>query len=157
VTGEQDGFGDGFEEGPDDEYAEPYEDDFADDIADDLADEAELGQLVRPYTLTRGRTSHAAAQVFDLVTQISAASRDPSGAEEEAQDPEHEAILELVRIRTLSVAELAADLDLPLGVVRILLGDLFEAELIEVIRPVPVAQLPDAEILREVIRGLRAL
>lgn len=142
MTGEPGGLpdrfeGDGFEEGPD--------------------DEAELGQLVRPYTLTRGRTRHAVAEAFDLVTQISAAPRDPAAADEDAQDPEHEAILELVRIRTLSVAELAADLDLPLGVVRILLGDLFEAELIEVTRPVPVAQLPDADILREVIRGLRAL
>ena len=112
-----------------------------------------MGPGVRVY----GRTRHAVAEVFDLVTQISAALRDPATADDDTQDPEHEAILELVRVRTLSVAELAAELDLPLGVVRILLGDLFEAELIEVTRPVPVAQLPDAEILREVIRGLRAL
>ncbi|WP_042382947.1 DUF742 domain-containing protein [Streptacidiphilus melanogenes] len=147
MPGEQDGFdgADGFEEEPDDA------------LADHDAEEAELGQLVRPYTLTRGRTRHAVSEAFDLVTQISPAPRESGGADEEAQDPEHEAILELVRVRTLSVAELAADLDLPLGVVRILLGDLFEAELIEVTRPVPAAELPHVDILREVIRGLRAL
>ncbi|WP_084700181.1 DUF742 domain-containing protein [Streptacidiphilus anmyonensis] len=155
MRGEQDGFGgvDGFEEEPDD----AFDDRDADHDADAYADEAELGQLVRPYTLTRGRTRHAVSEVFDLVTQIGAAPRESGGGEEEAQDPEHEAILELVRVRTLSVAELAADLDLPLGVVRILLGDLFEAELIHVTRPVPAAELPHVDILREVIRGLRAL
>jgi hypothetical protein len=146
MTGEQDGSDgfDGFEEE-------------LDEHADGFADEAELSQLVRPYTLTRGRTRHAAAEAFDLVTQISPAPREPGTADEDAQDPEHEAILDLVRVRTLSVAELAADLDLPLGVVRILLGDLLDAELIELTRPVPAAELPDVDILREVIRGLRAL
>ncbi|MEY9873932.1 DNA-binding transcriptional ArsR family regulator [Streptacidiphilus sp. MAP12-33] len=136
------------------------QDGFADDDGasfDGFADEEELGQLVRPYTLTRGRTRHAAAEAFDLVTQISAAPRDPGTTDEESQDPEHEAILDLVRARPLSVAEIAADLDLPLGVVRILLGDLLDAELIHLTRPVPAAQLPDESILREVIKALRAL
>ncbi|SEM27763.1 DUF742 domain-containing protein [Streptacidiphilus jiangxiensis] len=150
MRGEQDGFEDpsAFTD------ADVTEEGFAEE---GFADEEELGQLVRPYTLTRGRTRHAAAEVFDLVTQISAAAGEGGGVDEETQDPEHEAILELVRVRPLSVAEIAADLDLPLGVVRILLGDLFEADLIEVTRPVPAAQLPDESILREVIRGLRAL
>jgi hypothetical protein len=55
------------------------------------------------------------------------------------------------------VAELAADADLPVGVVRVLLGDLLEAGFVKVRRPVPPAQLPDERILREVIEGLRAL
>jgi hypothetical protein len=42
-------------------------------------------------------------------------------------------------------------------VVRILLGDLLDAELIRVSRPVPTALLPDVSVLREVIQGLRAL
>ncbi|GAA1599429.1 hypothetical protein GCM10009678_94740 [Actinomadura kijaniata] len=42
-------------------------------------------------------------------------------------------------------------------VVRVLIGDLAEEELVHVTRPVPPAELPDESILREVIDGLRAL
>lgn len=61
------------------------------------------------------------------------------------------------RDETQSVAELAADADLPVGVVRVLLGDLLEAGHVKVSRPVPPARLPEMRILREVIEGLRAL
>lgn len=61
------------------------------------------------------------------------------------------------RQEPLSVAELAAELDLPVGVVRVLIGDLLDAELVHVSRPVPPAELPDEKVLREVIEGLRAL
>ena len=121
-------------------------------------DEAEQARLVRPYTLTRGRTWHAGNDAFDVIAQIAAAEGQPDAdPDEPAEDPEQLAILELVRRRPLSVAEVAAETDLPLGVVRILLGDLLDAELITVSRPVPAAQLPDVRILREVIQGLRAL
>jgi hypothetical protein len=120
-------------------------------------DEAEQAQLVRPYTLTRGRTWHAEGEGLDVIAQVSAAVEADSADADLAEDPEHQAILELVMARTLSVAELAAGTDLPLGVVRILLGDLLDAGLVTVSRPVPAAQLPDVSVLREVIRGLRAL
>ncbi|MFJ1551884.1 DUF742 domain-containing protein, partial [Streptomyces sp. NPDC088246] len=71
--------------------------------------------------------------------------------------PEHRALLTLCRSENQSVAELSADADLPVGVVRVLLGDLLEAGYVRVSRPVPPAQLPDEHILREVINGLRAL
>ncbi len=71
--------------------------------------------------------------------------------------PEHAHILGLCRERPQSVAELAADLDLAIGVVRVLIGDLTDEELVHVTRPVPPAELPDESILREVIDGLRAL
>ncbi|MFF6833714.1 DUF742 domain-containing protein [Streptomyces sp. NPDC012438] len=61
------------------------------------------------------------------------------------------------RAETQSVAELAADADLPVGVVRGLLGDLLESGFVRARRPVPPARLPDERILREVIDGLRAL
>ncbi|GAB2781446.1 DUF742 domain-containing protein [Streptomyces daliensis] len=71
--------------------------------------------------------------------------------------PEHLDIVKLCRASPQSVAELAAELDLPVGVVRVLIGDLIDAELVRVSRPVPPAELPDESILREVINGLRAL
>ncbi len=57
----------------------------------------------------------------------------------------------------LSVAELAAGADLPLGVVRVLLGDLLDAGCVRITRPVPPAELPDVDLLQHVISGLRSL
>jgi hypothetical protein len=71
-------------------------------------------------------------------------------------EPEHYAVLRLCMLPT-SVADLAADLDLPLGVVQILLSDLRERSLVTVHHPVPPARLPDPQILKEVVDGLRRL
>jgi hypothetical protein len=51
----------------------------------------------------------------------------------------------------------AADLDLPLGVVQVLLADLRVRSLINVNNPTPPSDLPDPRILREVADGLRRL
>ena len=65
--------------------------------------------------------------------------------------------MELCRDRPPSVAELAAELDLPIGVVRVLVGDLWRPNSCMYTGPCRPAELPDESILREVINGLRAL
>ncbi|MCB5182959.1 DUF742 domain-containing protein [Streptomyces antimicrobicus] len=117
----------------------------------------EAGPVVRPYAMTRGRTSHAAQHRLDLIALVVAEPAADDPAWELTLAPEHAEILQLCRQRPQSVAELAADLDLPVGVVRVLIGDLVDDELVHVTRPVPPAELPDESILREVIDGLRAL
>ncbi|MBD0695202.1 DUF742 domain-containing protein [Streptomyces sp. CBMA123] len=115
--------------------------------------------MVRPYAMTGGRTG-AGEQQFDLIAVVVSDLPDPALAPdlpEPPVGPEQARILGLCRSNPLSVAELAADLDLPVGVVRVLLGDLLAAGLIRVSRPVPPALLPDERILQEVIHGLRAL
>ncbi|MFF7991320.1 DUF742 domain-containing protein [Kitasatospora xanthocidica] len=115
--------------------------------------------MVRPYTMTRGRTG-ADGQRLDLIAVVVCDPAHPvfaPDAPEPPVGPEQGRILALCRGTPLSVAELAADLDLPVGVVRVLLGDLLAAGLIRVSRPVPPALLPDERILQEVIHGLRAL
>ncbi|MFD7446572.1 DUF742 domain-containing protein [Streptomyces sp. NPDC059909] len=120
--------------------------------------DAEAGPLVRPYAMTGGRTQPGPGTVrFDLIALVDAVPDAVGRAEESLLGPEHRALLTLCRAETQSVAELAADADLPVGVVRVLLGDLLEAGYVTVSRPVPPAQLPDERILREVIEGLRAL
>ncbi|MFC4050719.1 MULTISPECIES: DUF742 domain-containing protein [Actinomadura] len=120
------------------------------------------GPVVRPYALTGGRT-HYTGDDFDLVALIAAAEPPEAAAGEPAlaapawaPGPEHHMILELCRT-PLSVAEIASDLELPLGVVRVLLGDLLDRSLIQVRRPAPVAQFPSERVLKEVIDGIRAL
>ncbi|MFD7461769.1 MULTISPECIES: DUF742 domain-containing protein [unclassified Streptomyces] len=118
----------------------------------------EAGPLVRPYAMTGGRTKPGPTGVpFDLIALV---TLDPGAAGPDGDGmlgPEHRALIELCRAETQSVAELAAGADLPVGVVRVLLGDLLELGRVTVSRPVPPAQLPDERILREVIEGLRAL
>jgi hypothetical protein len=57
-----------------------------------------------------------------------------------------------------TVVDIASDVDLPLGVVRILLADLRELGLVTIQAPVPMkAHQVDRETLREVLHGLRGL
>nr|WP_246193351.1 DUF742 domain-containing protein [Kitasatospora atroaurantiaca] len=110
--------------------------------------------MVRPYAMTKGRTRPTGRE-FDLIALV--VSNVPPDTADLAVGPEQGLILDLCQNNALSVAEIAAETDLPLGVVRVLLGDLLDAEYIRVSRPVPPAMLPDEHILREVIDGLRAL
>jgi len=56
------------------------------------------------------------------------------------------------------VVDIASDVDLPLGVVRILLADLRELGLVAIQAPVPAqTRQIDRNTLREVLHGLRAL
>jgi hypothetical protein len=113
----------------------------------------EAGPVVRPYALTRGRTrpTGEALDLIALVTAVRGVEVNPTGL-----DPEHLALLRMCRLPA-SVADLAADLDLPVGVVQILLADLRERSLINVHHPTLPARLPDPRILREVADGLRRL
>jgi hypothetical protein len=117
------------------------------------------GPVVRPYAMTRGRTSHAAEAKIDLIALVvtGAEAGDGGAQDDHTLSPEHLDIVERCQRQATSVAELAADLDLPVGVVRVLVGDLLEAEHVHIHKPVPPAELPDESILREVINGLRAL
>ncbi|GAB1334452.1 DUF742 domain-containing protein [Streptomyces sp. E-15] len=117
----------------------------------------EAGPVVRPYAMTRGRTMSAGQHRLDVIAVV---VTEPDAGDPETDptlSPEHVDIVGLCRDEPQSVAELAAELDLPIGVVRVLIGDLVHAELVHVTRPVPPAELPDESILRDVINGLRAL
>ena len=115
--------------------------------------DAEAGPVVRPYALTQGRTRHAGAS-FDLVAMVMAAHgrvADPTSLA-----PEHMKVLQLARAPT-TVADIASDVDLPLGVVRIILADLRELGLVSISTPVAQAERIDTHTLREVLNGLRGL
>jgi hypothetical protein len=116
--------------------------------------DAEAGRVVRPYALTRGRT-RPAGDAFDLVASGSATYGQV--ADIAALAPEHVAVLQLARVPT-TVVDIASDVDLPLGVVRILLADLRELGLVAIAAPVPTKpRQVDRNTLREVLHGLRGL
>jgi DNA-binding IclR family transcriptional regulator len=69
--------------------------------------------------------------------------------------PEHRRLLGLCRTPA-AVADLASETDLPLGVVRVLLGDLRERGLVRVVRAAG-RSTPEESVLRSVLDGLRTL
>ncbi|MFG3050868.1 DUF742 domain-containing protein [Kitasatospora sp. NPDC048239] len=110
---------------------------------------------VRPYVITGGRSrpTRAALAVESLV---SALPDRPELPEEALLNREHQRILDLCR-SLLSIAEVAAHLGLPLGVVKVLVGDLWDLGALQVLPPVPQAERLPATLLEEVLVGLRQL
>jgi hypothetical protein len=123
---------------------DPRDDEWVDDSA---------GPVVRPYAMTRGRTRPTQGG-FDLISLVVATRADLPG--EADLGPEHLAIVGLCQ-RALSVAEVAAHLKLPLGTIRVLLGDLLERQLVQVRNPQPATAAHDDSVFEAVINGLRAL
>jgi hypothetical protein len=59
--------------------------------------------------------------------------------------------------RPQSVAEISAHLDLPVGIVRVLLGDLLDGGFILAREPRRTSAHPSEPVLKAVISGLRSL
>jgi Protein of unknown function (DUF742) len=116
----------------------------------------DLGPVVRPYALTGGRTEPADGEILDLVTIVVATPRPADGLDAVPASPEQRRILSLCR-QPSTVADLASDTALPLGVLRVLLADLTVAGRVSVMPQRPVDEQPTADLLREVLHGLRAL
>lgn len=110
--------------------------------------------LVRPYTLTAGRTD----------SQVQLPLEAAVGAVTSAQPPTWPAGDVRSQILTLcggrpSVAEIAAHLSLPLGVARVLVGDLVVQGYVQVHATLGEAATADErrELIGRTLRGLRAL
>ena len=113
----------------------------------------EAGPVVRHYAMTSGRTKPRRGD-FDLITLIMA-TRTIAQLDASLQ-PELSAIVRLCQ-NPISVAELATHMDLPAGIVRVLLGDLLDRGYIRTRSPAPAAQLPTERVFKAVLDGLRSL
>lgn len=113
----------------------------------------EAGPVVRPYTVTRGRVPWSGSGV-DMLAFVVATVAD--GMMPPLLQPEHHAIIAACW-EPVSVAELASRLDLAVGVIRVLLGDLRSAGLISLYEPPAATLSQDVNVLKAVVNGLRAL
>jgi len=116
----------------------------------------EAGPVVRPYALTGGRTEPAGDMVLDLMAVIATAGPVPGPAELAKLSPEQRKLLGLCRT-PVTVADSAADMDLPLGVVRVLLADLIQQGMITVLPRQSTRRQARTDLLKEVLDGLRSL
>jgi hypothetical protein len=114
----------------------------------------EAGPVVRPYAVTKGRTVPADGTSAGLIDVVVAADKavPPPGLR---LSPEHWHILSRSR-EPITVVDLASDLDLPVGVVRVLLSDLSQHGMIR-IRSTPRGPVTNERLLRDVLDGLHAL
>ena len=110
----------------------------------------EPGRLVRPYYMTGGRArpTQDDLEIEALVSTTAQGERSPK------LTVEQRAIIALCR-DLLSVAEVSARLDLPLGVTRVLIGDMATAGLVILHRPTSVGDRPDLALLQRVLYGLQ--
>jgi hypothetical protein len=124
--------------------------------AHDLYDDemVEDARTVRPYALTRGRTRPGRTDLpLEALVRSIPGSQDPVGTSERRR------ILELTDEQILSVAELSAHLSLPLGVVRVVVGDLAEEGLVVVHSGSPSTPAPatNLKVLESVLNGISSL
>jgi hypothetical protein len=114
--------------------------------------QADPGPFLRPYAMTEGRTepSRPDLAIEDLVGAVRA------GGLPGWLSLEHRSIALACR-EPRSVAERAARVDLPLGVTRVLVGDLADRGVVT-IHPSPAhSGGPDAALLEQVLQGLQRL
>jgi hypothetical protein len=109
--------------------------------------------VVRPYMLTRGRTNSSLG-VFELHAPVLALI----GPEQlgRTTTPEDRFIVELCQT-PMSVAELSARLGTPVGVVRVLVGDLVDARMVQVRQTEDRSEHRDVRLLERLLEGIRAL
>lgn len=118
-----------------------------DPLADD--EEANAPGLLRPYVITGGRTRGSGADLpVEAIVQSTFPTTPPPFL-----GPEERIITELCA-SPISIAEVAAKADLPLGVARVLVSDLVTSELLQTHETNDVNS-PD--ILQQLIDGIRAL
>ncbi|KIF69424.1 hypothetical protein HY68_13855 [Streptomyces sp. AcH 505] len=104
---------------------------------------------VRPYALTGGRT--VPTNNMSLTSLLKARATAPSGY----LSPEAAQALALCRGEARSVAEVAATLQQPVQVAKILLSDLLDAGALIMAMPSRTADPKDPHLLEAVLEGLR--
>jgi hypothetical protein len=116
----------------------------------------DYGPVVRPYAVTSGRTAPAIGEVLDVIDVVAATGEGARGDDPARFTPEHRTLLRLCASQ-LTVADLASQTALPVGVVRVLLADLIEQGAARIVRQRPAGERPDNNVLQEILNGLRAI
>lgn len=112
-------------------------------------DEGYRPRLIRSYTLTAGRTAAKVELAMEATLRLQA------GAEAPVLSPSAAQVLEVCDRR--SVAEVSALTKMPIGVTRVLLGDLIEQGLVRIQATINDSTSTDErlELIERTLRGLR--
>ena len=114
----------------------------------------DAGPIVRPYAVTKGRTMPASGAHVGLIDVVVAVA-DAQLPADVRLNREHRRVLSRCR-HPVTVVDLASDIDLPVGVVRVLLSDLSQYGALRVVAT-PRAPVTNERLLRDVLDALQAL
>jgi len=115
------------------------------------------GALVRPYAVTRGRTRPKLEIAIEALIETTVRGR--AGGRGNSHGQEQHYIATLCDGRLQSLAEIAARMQLPLGVARVLIADMAADGLVAVYEPTSFDDndAVGTELLERVLSGLRRL
>jgi len=116
------------------------------------------GALVRPYAVTRGRTRPKLEIAIEALVETTARGRQASNGGVGLGQEQHY-IANLCDGRLQSLAEIAARMQLPLGVARVIVADMASDGLVAVFEPASLDgnDAVGTELLERVLSGLRRL
>jgi hypothetical protein len=117
------------------------------------------GALVRPYAVTRGRTRPKLEIALEALVETTVRGRNAVTRDGSSHGREHQYIATLCDGRLQSLAEVAARMQLPLGVARVLIADMASDGLVAVYEPTSFESDDSVgtELLERVLSGLRRL
>ena len=113
----------------------------------------DAGPVVRPYAVTKGRTVPASGSFVGLIDVVMAVG--DRLASDARLGREHRRILSRCR-QPITAVDLASDVDLPVGVVRVLLSDLSQYGMLRVVATSP-EPVKSERLLRDVLDALQEL
>jgi hypothetical protein len=116
----------------------------------------ESGPVARPLAHPGGRPAPPHGEALDLIAVVVATGQAADADDRLRLTPEHRRILTVCE-NQVTVADLGADLGLPVGVIRVLLADLIAQGAVAVVPRRPASERSDNDVLREILNGLRAL
>jgi hypothetical protein len=121
-----------------------------------MVEEEPTGSLVRPYAVTRGRTRPRLEIAMEALVETTPRGR---SAAQGGQGREQHYIASLCDGRLQSLAEIAARMQLPLGVARVLIGDMAAEGMVSIHEPTSfdADESMGTELLERVLSGLRRL
>jgi hypothetical protein len=112
-------------------------------------------RLLRAYAVTGGRTHVPGSAELEVEALVATTALGEARAD--TLSFERRAIARLCK-DLLSVAEIAARIDVPLGVAKVLVADMAEEQLVVIHRPSRgLGDRPDLALLERVLYGLRSL
>jgi hypothetical protein len=117
------------------------------------------GALVRPYAVTRGRTRPKLEIAIEALVETTVRGRQANSRPSGGQGQEQQYISTLCDGRLQSLAEIAARMQLPLGVARVIVADMAADGLVAVYEPTSLDdnEAVGTELLERVLSGLRRL
>src|SRR2546429_6193500 len=117
------------------------------------------GALVRPYAVTRGRTRPKLDVALEALVETTPRGRTALHRDSGGHAREQQYIAALCDGRLQSLAEVAARMQLPLGVARVIIADMAADGMVAVYEPTSFDSNDSVgtELLERVLSGLRRL